>query len=332
MSSIPKIVPGSTSFGRKYQLQIFLDQGLQTEILTVTDSDFEPEALRIVFDVYTPCFATYWWADINIYNLNMTTTKSLISAASAIKQGMIVVLKAGYKNGNFDVIWQGPVFQALWSRENVVDFKLSLHCIFSLESALSGAVISPANSAAGASQSEILNGMIASLGLHADSISPTISQKKLSRGKKMFGSPERYFNWLAEDNNMIWFLSHRGITFGSLTDRQTSTEPAIKYTPTTGLLDTPQQTQNGVNFTVLLDPRLRAQIPLMTVAIDQAAIQQYKLSINELILPLDKDGVYVLGEVRHRGDSRGVPWYTEVTGYEKVGSAMAWAFNANINR
>ena len=337
---------GSTSlfssaaiFGRKYQLTLSdpADDGTSVEIFTISDSDSEPEALRITFDVSMQCYSAYWEATIDIYNMDVTLVDKLLADASSIRQGLLVTLKAGYQNGNFDVIWTGPVFQATWARENVVDFKLSLHCIFSLVSALSGSADAAINASLGTNQTEIIRSILRNLGLKADFISQDINQKKLSRGKKMFGDPDRYLTWLAEDNQMVWFLSHRGLAIGPLlsseTDNAASQDPAVIYTPTTGLLDTPVQTQNGVNFAVLLDPRLQARMPLMTVAIDQAAIRELKKQIGELILPLDQNGIYIVGAVRHVGDSRGGPWYTAVTGYTRIQDALAWGgINANINR
>jgi hypothetical protein len=229
------------------------------------------------------------------------------------------------------VIWDGPVFQPLVVRENVTDLRTTLHCILSLESALSGNIVS-GQFAGGANQTEIVLNMLNSLGLNKDFVSPNLSTKQLPRGKTLFGAPSKYFSQIAEDNNMIWFLSSRGITLGSLNDGLSATAPGFVYTPNTGLLGTPQQTQLGVDFSVLLDPRIKIQIPLMTVGIDQTLIQQYKKSINEVILPLDQSGTYVVGGIRHRGDSRGNAWQTDIVGYQKVTDALAWSANANINR
>jgi len=329
------IVPGAAVFGRKYELTLSdpSPDGASVEIFTISDSGDEPEALRIAFDIFTPCFSAYWWATIDIYNLDVTFVDRLLADASQIRQGLTVTLKAGYANGNFDIVWQGPIFQPLWSRENVVDFKLSLNCIFSLASVLSGSEDAAPNAALGANQTEIVRQIIRNLGLHEDFVATDLNPKKLSRGKKMFGSPDKYLNWIAEDNQMVWFLSHRGLSMGRLDDPAVSNDPAVIYTPTTGLVGTPEQTQNGVNFRVLLDPRLQARIPLMVAAIRQSAIREAKKQLGELILPLDQDGQYVVGAVRHVGDSRGGPWYTDVTGYTRIEDAMAWgALNANLYR
>lgn len=333
MSSAPSTASTASTvsnlFGRKYRLDIRAPGTDDTiEVLTVTDSAFEPEALRIVFDVYTPCIhEAYWYANIDIYNLDATTSAKLIASSSNLVQGMNCVLQAGYASGNYDTIWQGPIFQVLFDRENVVDYKITLNCILSLESVLSGNVIN--TSYAGFDQTEIILNMVKAMGLKQDFISPGINQKKLSRGKVLFGTADKYLTQIAEDNNMVWFLSQRGLSIGALNDGQSTEAQAIVYTPATGLIGTPCQTQQGVDFTVLLDPRIKAKFPLAQVSIDNVLVQQYKRQIGEQILPLDQNGVYTVGSVRHQGDSRGTPWYTHITGYSHP---LAWLPEANVNR
>jgi len=336
-----QVGPGSSQsgsnpiYGRKYKLLVSAPGASAgtTDVITVSDSSFEPEALRIVFDVYTPCVhSAYWYADIDIYNLDATTTEEVVTAASNIAQGSQVILYAGYENGNYDAIWSGPVFQALLTRENVVDLRLRLHCIISLSSAITGDIIS-AKYAGGANQTEILINMLKSIGLNYDHISDSISPAKLPRGKSFFGAPDKYFTQIAEGNNLTWFLSSRGFSIGSPSDGQTSsTTPSFTYSPNTGLLGSPQQTQGGVDFSVCLDPRLKAQFPLLQVGINGAIINQAQKNPGAVITPLDKNFTYVVGAVRHRGDSRGPIWQTEVTGYTILGDVLdLLANNANIN-
>jgi hypothetical protein len=320
---------GSTSssnalYGRQWLLQVSApsQQSGSDTVLTVSSSGFAPEALRIVFNCYTPVFQRYWTADIDIYNFDPEFAQTLISTASNITPGMQVLLKAGYQNGQYDTIFSGPVFQPTFVRENVTDYKLTLHCILDLAAAVSGRVMSAVY--AGFNQSQVVNAMIGALGLQSGHISSGISSKTLWRDKVVLGSAADTLDEIAKDNSMVWLLS-RGlggsantIDFGSLSD--TATTPGYVYSPTSGLLGTPIQTQNGVDFSVLLDARVKAQIPLLTVGIEQAIIQQFVLpqpGSGQLAYPLDSTGTYVAGAVRHRGDSRGDMWQTDITGFVK---------------
>lgn len=332
MSTAPQ--PGTSIFGRKYTLQVLNPTvSGDTEIIKIADSDAEPDALRIVFDVYTPAVhEAYWYADIDIYNLDQNTTQKIIQPSTAdLNQGQSVILRAGYKNGNYDVIWNGPVFQPLWVRENVTDYKVTLHCILGLDE-ISRVGIN-GSYAANTNQTDIIMDIIKKSGLHADNISPNISSKKLPRGKAVFGSPAKYFTQIAEDNNLLWWLSNRGLSVGSPNeDLSVSGDPVIVYTPDTGLVGTPEQTQDGVNFTVFLDPRVQAKKPLMQVKLDQSSIRFQKKQIGQFPGLLDRDGVYVVGAVRHHGDSRGETWYTQITGYTRVGDSLAWPNTVNLIR
>src|SRR5208283_5748488 len=131
---------GAGLYGRKYSLQVLKPLGSgQTSVFTVSDSSFEPEALRITFDVRTPLFQNaYWYADIDIYNLSPETSIALMNDAYSVKPGMTVLLQAGYQNGNYGVIWQGPILQPTWTRENVTDYRLTLHCVLGLLQAING--------------------------------------------------------------------------------------------------------------------------------------------------------------------------------------------------
>ena len=151
-------------YGIKWSLEVSTPQGNgTTSILSVEGGTFEQETLRIVFNVYTPAIqSAYWYADINIYNFNADTALTLINGASNIAPGMTVILKAGFANGNYDVIWQGPVFQPTFVRENVTDYKLSLHCILGLAQASNGQILTGAY-AAGQNQAEIITQMMQSI-------------------------------------------------------------------------------------------------------------------------------------------------------------------------
>ena len=349
MSTTPSAVNSSSSknalYGIQWSLEVQTPQGGGSQsVLKVTGGTFLAETIRITFDVYTPCIqSAYWYADINIYNFNSDTALTLINGASNIAPGMTVILKAGFANGNYDVIWQGPVFQPTFVRENVTDYKLSLHCILGLAQASNGQVLSGAY-AAGQNQAEIITQMMQSIGLQVNPFGTktqvALTAKKLPRGVTVFGSPDEYMDDIAEDNNMVWFLQQRGlagssgVSIGILDDGINATpQSGYVYTPSSGLLDTPIQTQAGVDFSILLDPRIKAQFPLMTVQIQQVIIQQLQRSPNSpQVTPLSTTGTYVVGAVRHRGDSRGNVWQTDITGYTLIGDVLALlANNANVN-
>lgn len=347
MSSTPNVpvTPTGSSnplFGRKYNLTVKSapdSSGNQT-VYTVTDSAFEPEALRITFDVRTAWWTAYWAADICIYNPNEQLANFLITQGgqtappagapasspnsgaqtTPIQQNMEVVLSAGYLNGNYGVIWDGYVLQPLFEIENQTDFKITLHCVVGLNedarNVLNGGIGTAF--ATNVTQQNVVESMAANayypISTTANSFPDSLSQVKLPRGKVVFGRPGKYLSEIARQANVNWWLGSLGILNMKSFTNNLSPSPIIQYTPQTGLIGTPQQTQNGATFRLLMDPRVAVKNPPIQVNINNAVTRQLLKQVGDLPTLLSQDGTYVVVGVRYRGDSRGNEWYADVTG------------------
>ena len=185
----------------------------------------------------------------------------------------------------------------MWERENQTDFKLTLHCMNWLS--IVGRNDVNQVFASGANQGQIVQG-IAKNSYHpigVGSISPSLTGKTLPRGKVIFGNPKKYFEEISRDNNFQWWIQGNGkLNVAGLNDRNVpiSTKNPIKYTPTTGIVGTPQQTQYGCNFRLLLDSSVSVQVPAITVNIDNTQIRQ-QLKIAGVVAGLSaQDGTYVV--------------------------------------
>ena len=236
------------------------------------------------------------------YNLDGNMEQRLI------QEGSQVELYAGYQNGNYGRIFSGMVFQPLRDRENVTDYKLTLHCVddnFVLSS--DNFVKFTAN--AGQDQRTIID-MIsknADKPIPIGSISKAIGNKKLPRGKVVFGDPKKYFRQIAADNDGQFFMSDGQVVFDSAAYDLPEGE-AIVVTPETGLIGTPQQIDFGCSYESLLDPRLKIN-PLMLVKLDMTMIRQQKAIIGDRPPTiLDQDRIFTVRAVRHTGDTRGDDW------------------------
>jgi hypothetical protein len=313
-------------FGRKYQLQIIPSNGSAGNAYTLTDSAWEPEALRLTFDVYTSWWSTPWYADISIYNLNEATSSQLFNQ---VQQGMEVILSAGYLNGKYGVIWDGFVLQPLWERENQIDFKLTLHCINWL-GAVSSNYINK-SWAAGAQQQQIVADIAANSyhPIGVGQITQTLNNKTLPRSKTAFGNPGKFLSETARDNNLQWWLGKKGLlNFTGLSGTAAQSTPidttnAVVYTPSSGIVGTPRQTQLGVDLRVLLDPTVEVKIPCMCVNIQNTQIQQLLYQVGQYPGLLNKDGTYAVIGASYRGDTRGQEWYTDVTGWFLASAQLA---------
>lgn len=338
-------------YGRRYQITVATTATADNpvrNIITVTDSDLEPGALRATFEIEQRAFQVYWTAEICIYNLDQATTDLLLGQQV---QNLEVTVSAGYVNGPYGVIWSGPVFQPLFERVGTIDFKITLHCILGL---IEGSRNFINKTLAGEITQLQLMQQIADSAftpIKLSSVSPKLSTKKLPRGKPVFGSPMKYFTQVAEDNNMQCWLDKKGLSMSYLNDDDIPSQPSIVFSPpalpssrvagnpvssfSNGVIvGTPQQTQYGVYFRALLNPNVQITRPYTVVKIDHSQIRKQKAVLGQVPTLLDQDGIYIVAGVRFSGDTRGGNnWYVEVDGFTRsvAKTQLLQAILANTN-
>lgn len=305
---------------------------------TISTNAWEPESLRVTFEVQQATIQSPWWyADIVIYNLDTSAIQRLIFNASW------VTLKAGFQTGPTlsGIIWDGPILQVLYDQEDVVEQRITLHCVAN-PLVMNEGVVS-FSMGVFSTQAQLLAKAAAAINLPTvDQASGTLSvyasqalnQKAYPRGNTVFGKMGNFMSQIADDQ----FLStYRDGYKTYMTDLgqpgAAPPSPNFIYSPpnplssnlpvpantTPTIIGTPRQTPQGVVFTVLLDPRVKVQIPPQVIQLvrtlpTQLAIQPNP-SAGNLGTPLNSDLTFFLGQVRHIGDSRGNDWYTEITGY-----------------
>jgi hypothetical protein len=314
--STPATVP---AFLRRWEIKITtgMDSEGNAQTITATSDGFGPNALRATFDIWQPGYQAFWVGDIVIYNFDVQTSKIVL------QEGMFVTISAGYENGGqYGLIFAGNIFQSFVVRENVTDFKTVLHCIQGrpqlVKNLINFAMDGPV------SQTDFANNAIAASSQQAGKLSlkylDGLSQKTLPRGKVEFTDPWPFLDQFADDNNQVWFYDMDGKA--NVTDFNSPSPDAIVYTPQTGLVGTPEQTEQGVAMRFLLDPRLKVKINPVQIQLDETSIIFLKQQIGQQPTVLDQNGVYVIGAVRHFGDTRGNDWYTDVIGYTTVGGKL----------
>ncbi len=301
-------LPTNRLFGRRWEILIVTNpQGGSQTVLRIASDGFKTEGLRALFEVSQVGYPAWWYGDVTFYNLNSETAQVII------KEGYEVIVSAGYDKGAYGQLFKGKVFQPLWERENVTDFKVTLRCMVGRD-LTSQNFVNFTNKRL-ATQREIVANMAKAaynpipLGVVTDNL----PKAKLPRAYVAFGDPRDTLNNVARGNNSQWFISDRGLELGNMTE--VPSDVALVYTPSTGLVGTPQQTEEGVNFRVLLDPRLKVKYPPMQVKIDQTQTRQIKRAVGDNVFTvLDRDGMYLVGGLKHYGDTRGNDWYSEVVG------------------
>jgi hypothetical protein len=320
----------SKLFGRRWKVSVLVPK---TDVPTsedpdytayvVSNSDYENKTLRVTFDIQKK-WTVPNISEICIYNLNSRDEKILF------KNGTIVQVEAGYVNGHYGLIYEGDVFQPMWERENNVTFKLTLRCIDVMR------LLSPDNhvamSAALMTQQEtVLKMAEASRVSFTPKISKTMVSTRPTRTKVLFDNPFHYLRkWCQQNGTMVG--SEDGVVY--LSRPQDTNEDfdsggnALVLSPGKGgIIGVPQQTQDGVNFTCLLNPLIGIFKNPFLIKIDNSFIRQTAVQYGDKgFSMLDQDGMYKVIGVNHVGDTRGKDWYSHVIGVnqsmEGVGSVL----------
>jgi hypothetical protein len=339
MASTPAQIP---YFGRAWQIKLEI-QGGPTVVLSSSNTD---NPLRTLIKVETAVLnSRYWIADITIFNLN----PQLLSAQSGnvpvneqwqfnqqTKLGDIISVSAGFTysaSGAFDpannLIFKGVVFQPIWTRESVVNWKLDLRCILGLMEDTYNVVNFTLG--AGATPYDVLSHISRTSGVAIDQVDQDrLTQQKAPRAQTIMGRPGEALRQLSKDYGLQYWISPNGINMRKMSV-DANTVPRYTYGPpnlanyNTGsgkapsaaikrtLLGTPAQTQQGVIFRVLMDaqPKLGEIVGLAPGTI----ISKLPYTPGQLPSILDQNGVYIISGINHVGDSRGTgdDWYTEIT-------------------
>jgi hypothetical protein len=314
----------TTNFGKAWKLTIktLPDGNGNQQVITAFSSAWLPEPLGITFEIrqsLSPIgqLGGFWFADIALFNLNTPTTNIVL------KQGMIVQLEAGYQNRiGYGTIFEGTIFQPTWERIDGVTTKLTLHCIVGLVEHTNNFV--SFNTAAGLTQREIIARMSQAPNmaypLNTDNVKITTPVTQ-TRGAVYFNQPLPYLETIAtQDTDNLW-ITNLAINIRKLVDPDDGSGiPTLNVSPTTGLIGTPIQTQDGVEIRINLDARaiLRGIVQLSP----DTQIKQLPRGQGSLPGILDANGTYRIASITHVGDSRGNVWDTYLLGFTSVGSKL----------
>ena len=316
-------------WGRAWKLSVTLASG-SVEVLS--QSSWDPEALRVKFDVLeTTLPSPFWFADVTVYNLNDPAMQNLLFNA------VWLTLEAGYQDGpsKSSIIWDGPVLQVLFDRENVIDLTMRFNCLagpWLLEQQFVNLSVGPMSS-----QLDVVSKMIEQMnGTVSQQVSSKanslLSAKQYPRGKTIFGKVSKYIAQMSDDNFLNHWINGNQHYLSELFNPDITVNPDLVYGPpfppnqntaqpdasiTRSIIGVPKQSTFGAIFTVLLDPRLKVQLPPLLVKLDQTIISQLKLQYGQILTPLDQSGLFVAAQVHHYGDTRENDWYSEVTGYTR---------------
>lgn len=307
-------------FGRAWEFVVNLPNG--GDSVTVTSSAWEPEALRMTFAVDIKGIGSgtsFWFARVELYNLSPVLSAQLLSA-----QGGTVELSAGYQvEGRFGVIFKGEIYQAMFERVDVVDAKVTLMCYTGLSEVMGNFASVRGNP--NMTQTALIQSICAAANtpITIDSINTTaIASTQLPRPRAFFGDPHRFIDDVASANKLVSWYGFDGLGVSPL--NAAADVPEITYDGTSGqIIGTPVQTQDGLDLTVLLDPRLRVAQPMQMLELVNTGVAQLAYEPPGVQPYLDPAGKYLVLGLRQSGDTKGGEWLSHVTCLTSIGGRAA---------
>lgn len=278
--------------------------------------------LRIKFSVKHSDSQSPNTADIRVYNVSDETALSMLinlsppSGISTSTPGR-VVLQAGYQS-NFGVIFQGNIKQIILGRESATDTFVDIvagdgHLAYNY-------AIVNTTVAAGSTPTAQINAATTATAKYGVSLgyvgnADTINSVKLPRGKVMYGNAKNYLRSVSQNVGQTWSIQNEKVTF--VPKKSYLPGVAVVLTSKTGLIGTPQQTNEGVNVKCLINPMIKVG---GRINIAEATVQDFKINLSvpnspaNIAPPLTQDGTYYVLVTEQTGDTRGVEWYTSILG------------------
>lgn len=286
------------------------EQYLRTVKLIVFGADtdgLDLSQLRIKFAVKRSDTMTPNTADIRVYNLSPET------AVRVRDEFRRVILEAGYE-GNSGVIFQGNIKQVIIHRESATDTYIDI-VAGDGDRAYNYSVVNT-TLAPGSTQADQVAAAARPMAEKGTTLGPVanLTNERLPRGKVMYGPSKNFLKTVAQNNNQSWSIQDEKITFVSNSGFLPG--QVVVITDKTGLIGSPQQTNEGVNLKCLLNPLIKIG---GRVKLDNASVERLKINLNisspdqiarSIPARINADGVYYVLVAEHVGDTRGVDWYT----------------------
>jgi hypothetical protein len=319
-AQVPSPPPNYTQYQRKVGLTVYgSQQAVQgptaggLPIGGTVANGIDLSQLRITFQVRQFDVSVPNTATIRVYNLNDAT------ALRIQKEFQYVTLQAGYKGGNYGVIFQGTIKQFKKGRIDAITTFLEMFCSDG-DQAFNFAYINACVAAGTTFQQQV--DFIQKTSMSEFLTNPQAAQVNLGgitlpRGRVLFGTAAAFMNDVALSTNSSWKIVNGQVIFTTLTGFDPGA--VIQLSVTTGLVLVPEATDNGIEVTALLNPAIRCgrrvQInnkDINTTQLTQAG--QGALPLLPFPASVTADGFYRVIVADHEGDSCGGPsWFTRMT-------------------
>ncbi|WP_343724944.1 hypothetical protein [Herbaspirillum huttiense] len=277
--------------------------------------------LRFQFQTRASDVSTPNTLHARIYNVKSDTAESLRK-----REFTNITLQAGYENGKFGIIFSGEIKQVAIGRERNVDGFIDVwaadtdrwHNFSVLNKSISAgatpkdildAIVSyqSANGVAPVKYASDVTGLIegAALGV----------AQTLIRGKVLFGLSRDYVRDWAKTHEFWWSLQNGKFVLTPVTGYRVG-EPIV-ISSATGMVGIPEAQTGGVKVRTLLNPEIAIGrlVQIAQSDINRVVMQKNGLQYNAAAsaVPTTAAGFYRVMLAESQGDTRGTPWYTDLT-------------------
>ena len=260
-------------FGRRWKLDISNDQ----ETLSI-------EQLRVAFEIDKTINEKPNPAKIQVWNLNRDHINQLLS-----QDYKKVALSVGY--GELRQIYAGDITKTRIQREGL-DFVLTLECSDGHQAYTQSRAKTTLK--AGATDKQIVEELQKTMPKVQSGAIDIPNQRKLPRGRGLNGNSRDILTKIARNNKADWSIQDGSLIF--LPKDKVLSDDAVLISQDTGMINAPEQTDEGLELTCLLNPALQIG-GLVKV---ESIIEYF-------------NGEYKIVKLAHSGDGIGGDWRSKMT-------------------
>lgn len=259
-------------FGRRWKLDIGNDQ----ETLSI-------EQLRVAFEIDKTINEKPNPAKIQVWNLNRDHINQLLS-----QDYKKVALSVGY--GELRQIYAGDITKTRIQREGL-DFVLTLECSDGHQAYTQSRAKTTLK--AGATDKQIVEELQKTMPKVQTGAIDIPNQRKLPRGRVLNGNSRDILTKIARNNKADWSIQDGSLIF--LPKDKVLSDDAVLVSQDTGMINAPEQTDEGLELTCLLNPALQIG-GLVKV---ESIIEYF-------------NGEYKIVKLAHSGDGIGGDWHSKM--------------------
>ena len=260
-------------FGRRWKLDISNDQ----ETLSI-------EQLRVAFEIDKTINEKPNPAKIQVWNLNRDHINQLLS-----QDYKKVALSVGY--GELRQIYAGDITKTRIQREGL-NFVLTLECSDGHQAYTQSRAKTTLK--AGATDKQIVEELQKTMPKVQTGAIDIPNQRKLPRGRVLNGNSRDILTKIARNNKADWSIQDGSLIF--LPKDKVLSDDAVLISQDTGMINAPEQTDEGLELTCLLNPALQIG-GLVKV---ESIIEYF-------------NGEYKIVKLAHSGDGIGGDWRSKMT-------------------